>query len=100
LKIFEIVSAIAISAIFRKRILPVEAKLHFEKYSGNELEVGHFGPKIEAEKDETLTQYLQEVVRRHQSSLLGLRHRDFYKNHETRVTLIHHKAINFESKNG
>jgi hypothetical protein len=29
----------------------VEAKLDFENYRGNELEVGHFGPKIEAGKD-------------------------------------------------
>ncbi len=26
-------------------------ELDFEIYRGNELEVGHFGPKIEAEKD-------------------------------------------------
>jgi hypothetical protein len=31
-----------------------------ENYRGNELEVGHFGPKIEAEKDETLSHYLRE----------------------------------------
>jgi hypothetical protein len=54
---------------------------------GNELEVGLFGPKIEAQKNETSTQYIQNVVRRHQSSLLDLRHPDFYKNHEIRVNL-------------
>jgi hypothetical protein len=26
--------------------------------------VGYFGPKIEAERDETLSQYLQNVIRR------------------------------------
>jgi hypothetical protein len=49
--------------------------------------MGHYGPKIEAERDETLSQYLQNVVRRHQSSLLDLRHPNFYKNHEIRVIL-------------
>jgi hypothetical protein len=39
--------------------------------------VGDFGPKIEAEKDETLSQYLQNVVRRHQSSPLDLKHLRF-----------------------
>jgi hypothetical protein len=57
-------------------------------YRGNEPEVGHFGPIIEVEKDETLSQYLQDVVRRHQSSLSVLRHLDFYKNHGIRVTLV------------
>jgi hypothetical protein len=61
--------------------------MDFENYRGNELEVGHYGPKIEAKKDETLSQYLQDVVRRHQSSLLDLRHPDFYKDHEIRVIL-------------
>ncbi len=41
------------------------------------MEVGHFGPKIEAEKDKTLSQYLQNVVRRHQFSLWDLRHLRF-----------------------
>jgi hypothetical protein len=36
--------------------------------------MGHFRPKIEAEKDETLSQYLRDVIRLHQSSLLDLRH--------------------------
>jgi hypothetical protein len=53
-------------------------KLDFENYRGNEM--GHFGPKIWAEKDEILSQYLQDVVRRHQSSLLDSRQPDFYKN--------------------
>jgi hypothetical protein len=35
-------------------------KLVFENYRGNELEVGYFGPIIEAERDETLSQYLRE----------------------------------------
>jgi hypothetical protein len=35
-------------------------KLVFENYRGNQLEVGHFGPIIEAERDETLSQYLRE----------------------------------------
>jgi hypothetical protein len=39
---------------------PVEAKLDFENYRGNELEVGHFRPKIDAEKDDTLSLYLRE----------------------------------------
>jgi hypothetical protein len=38
----------------------VEAKVDFENYKGNELEMGHFGPKIEAERDETLGQNLRE----------------------------------------
>ncbi len=50
--------------------------------------MGHFGQKIEAEKDETLSQYLQDMVRRHRSSLLDLRHPDIFKNLEIRVTLI------------
>jgi hypothetical protein len=49
--------------------------------------MGHFGPIIEAEKDETLEQYLLNVVSRHQSSLLDLRHPYFSKNHEFHVTL-------------
>jgi hypothetical protein len=53
---------------------------------------GLFEPKIEAEKDETLTQYLQKLVRRHQSSLLDLRHPNFYKNHEIRATLLFSKS--------
>jgi hypothetical protein len=36
--------------------------------------MGHFGPKLEAERDETLGQNLRERVRRLQSSLLDLRH--------------------------
>jgi hypothetical protein len=35
--------------------------------------VGHFGPKFEAEKDEILSRYLRDVVRKHQSSLLDFR---------------------------
>ncbi len=49
--------------------------------------MGHFGPIIEAEKDEILSQYLLDVVRGHQSSLLDLRQPYFLKNHEFRVTL-------------
>jgi hypothetical protein len=48
----------------------------------------HFGPKIETEKDESLRQYLQDVVRRHQSSRLDLRRPDIYSNHEIRDILI------------
>ncbi len=40
--------------------MSVEAKVDFENYKGNELEVGHFGPKLEAERDETLGQNLRE----------------------------------------
>ncbi len=65
---------LAISAIYRKSIWPVEAKLDFENYKGNELEVAHFGPIIEAERDETLGQYLQIMVTILQSILLDLRH--------------------------
>ncbi len=50
--------------------------------------MSHFGPIIEAEKDETLSQYLLNVINRHQSSLLDLRHPYFSKNHEFRVTLL------------
>ncbi len=57
-------------------------KLDFKNYRGNEPEVGDFRPEIEAEKDETLSQYLQNVVKKHQSSLLDLRHPDIYSNHE------------------
>ncbi len=60
MKIFSIVSHISRKSIYRKSIWPVEAKLDFENYKGNELEVGHFGPIIEAERDETLGQYLRE----------------------------------------
>jgi hypothetical protein len=42
------------------------------------MEVGLFGPKVEAEKDENLNQSL----------LLNLRNPDFYKNHEIRFTLL------------
>jgi hypothetical protein len=35
-------------------------KLDFENYCGNELEMGHLGPKLEAERDDILGQYLQE----------------------------------------
>ncbi len=35
-------------------------KLDFENYRGNELEMGHFGPKLEAERDESLGLNLQE----------------------------------------
>jgi hypothetical protein len=62
------------SAIYRKSIWTIETKLDFENYKGNDLEVAHFGPIIEAERDETLGQYLQIMVRRLQSSLLDLRH--------------------------
>jgi hypothetical protein len=58
-----------------------------ENDGGNELEVGHYGPKVESEKVETLSQYLQNIVRTHQSSFLDLRHPNFYKIHEGRVTL-------------
>jgi hypothetical protein len=43
--------------------------------------------KIEAKKDETLSQYLQDMVSRHQSSLLDLRHPNIYNNHEIRAIL-------------
>ncbi len=46
-------------------------------YSGNELEITHYGPKFEADKDDTLNHYLRDVVRRHQISLLDLRHLRF-----------------------
>jgi hypothetical protein len=55
--------------------------------------VGHFGPIIEAVKDQALGQYLQNVVRRHQSSLLGLKLPDFYKNHEIRGILLNPSLI-------
>jgi hypothetical protein len=48
-------------------------KLDFENYRGNELKMGHYGPKFEAERDETLSKYLQDMVRRHRSSVLDLR---------------------------
>jgi hypothetical protein len=51
---------VTISSVSRKSIWPVEAKLDFENYKGNELEMGHYRPIIEAERDETLSQYLQE----------------------------------------
>jgi lipocalin len=35
-------------------------KLDFENYRGNELEVGNYGPKFEAEKDEILSHYLRK----------------------------------------
>jgi hypothetical protein len=56
-------------------------------YRGKKLEVGDFGPKIEAERVETVCQNFQNVVKRHQSSLLDLRHPGFSKNHENRVIL-------------
>jgi hypothetical protein len=49
-------------------------KLHFENYTEEMMEMGHFGPKIEAQKDETLSQHLQNVARTRQTSLLDLRH--------------------------
>jgi hypothetical protein len=49
--------------------------------------MAHFRPKIEAEKDEILSQYLQDVIRRHQSSVSELRHPDIYSNYEFRVIL-------------
>jgi hypothetical protein len=39
---------------------PCEAKLVFENYRGNELEMGLYGPKFEAEGDLILSHYLQE----------------------------------------
>jgi hypothetical protein len=36
-------------------------KLDFENYRGNELEMVHHRPKIEAEKDETFSQYFEDV---------------------------------------
>jgi hypothetical protein len=53
-----------------------------------ELEVYDLGLKIEAERDETLSQYFENVLLRHQSSFLGLRHPVFYKSHEIRATLV------------
>jgi hypothetical protein len=47
--------------------------------------MGHYGRKIEAEKDETLSQYLQDVVRGHQSSLLDLRHLRFRPSHHPNI---------------
>jgi hypothetical protein len=55
-------------------------------------QVGHFRPKIEAESDETFSQYLQSVVRRHQTSLVDLRHPDIYKNHEIRIIIPYRKS--------
>jgi hypothetical protein len=72
-----------------RRYWPKVSSFSASIFGGNELEAGHFGPKIEAEKDDSLGQYLQGVVRRHQSSLLDSTHPDFYKNHEIRVTLIY-----------
>jgi hypothetical protein len=40
----------------------IVAKLNFENYRGNELVVGYYGPRIEAEKGETFSQYLQERI--------------------------------------
>ncbi len=37
----------------------MEAKLNFESYKGNELEMGLKWPIMEAERDESLSQYLQ-----------------------------------------
>jgi hypothetical protein len=42
---------IMIHSLLAIKMLTVEAKLDFENYRGNELEVGHFGPTIEAGKD-------------------------------------------------
>jgi hypothetical protein len=55
--------------------------------------MGHFGLKIEAENDETLSQYFQNMVRRYQSSLLDLRHPDIYKNPEILVILNYLKIM-------
>jgi hypothetical protein len=52
------------------------------------MEVGLFGLIIEAEKDDAFNRNFQNLVRRHQSSLLDLRRPDFYKNHVFRVTLL------------
>jgi hypothetical protein len=38
----------------------LNSKVDFENYKGNELEVGHFRPNLEAERDETLDQNLRE----------------------------------------
>jgi hypothetical protein len=40
-------------------------KLDFENYRGNELEMGHYRPELEAERDDTLGQYLLDVDRGH-----------------------------------
>jgi hypothetical protein len=48
----------------------------------------NFGPKIAVEKDETLSQYLQNVIRSYQSSLLDLRHPKICKSREFCVTLF------------
>jgi hypothetical protein len=65
-----------------------------------------FGLKNEAEKNETLSQYFQNVVKRYQSSFLDLRHPNFYKNHKIRVILlfltiiVYHKSqLTKENKN-
>jgi hypothetical protein len=55
--------------------------------------MGHFRPKLEAERDETLGQYFQIMVRRLQSSILDLRHPDIFNNNEFRVTLNYNYHI-------
>jgi hypothetical protein len=47
--------------------------------------MGHYEPKFEAERDETLGIIFENVARRHQSSILDLRHLDIFINHEFRV---------------
>jgi hypothetical protein len=39
--------------------------------------VGHYRPKLEAKRDDFLGQSVQNVVRRHQYSILDLRHLRF-----------------------
>jgi hypothetical protein len=53
--------------------------------------MGHFRPKIEAEIDETLSQYFQDVVKRHQSSHLHLRRPEFRPLHHP-INLFNNKS--------
>ncbi len=46
IKFYELTKIFEIHSEFREEILPFEEKLDSENHRGNELEVGHFRPKI------------------------------------------------------
>jgi hypothetical protein len=60
--------------------------------------MGHFGPIIEAERDETLGQYLQIMVRRLQSSLLDLRHLQIRPSRHPRAGILVKISLYFHIK--
>jgi hypothetical protein len=73
-----------------------ERKLQFEQleqkedagiFSENEVMFPIFKGKIEAEKDEILARFLENVLREHQFSLSDPKHAKFLKNHKICVTL-------------